>query len=1102
MKRHQFVLLSPVLAMALVVSGGIVPTAACSEPTALVAPSLSEVAQSPPTPYFTNVTDEVGLTGVTGFRVSIADVNGDDYPDLILHQVPKPVPQDCNTCKDLVLYLNDRGRRFVDSTDYSGVRASRRGTNDRRSNLAVFADVDNDGDLDLFSGIYADTFSDYTDNGDRNDLLLNDGTGRFELAPNSPFHQERFWNTTSATFLDYNLDGNVDLFVGNWFTAGKGGFLIDQLYRGNGDGTFANVTASAGLEVVQPGHWQPSYGVSAADTNDDGFMDLFSSNYCRNHSIHWQNDGDGTFTQVQESTHYGQHIAEPGAAGTGGTCSWGSMPRDFDNDGDVDFFEIITHGHGDGGYLDGEFSRHSTILVNNNNVFSWDFYRVSGRADDDPNIRHHGDHYASWFDIENDGLADLVLTESAYGNDRLYLFKQVPDHTLSLVTSQAGLDSVNAASLPTHNVSPLDYDLDGDEDLLIGFGSDDGIQLWRNDVGNQNHWLTVFLEGAGIPGHGNRNAIGARVEVTAGGKTYTRDVYAGNGHFGPQAPLSLTFGLGQATRADRIVVHWPNENRTSSELSNIAANQFIKIHEPLAPTVEVAITRFIQIDDPDPLPFQGDGDYYAAVTIDGELAHSGVVEGTDFEPADWVFSKVVDRDLDSIPVNIRIMDEDVDADDNIDVNPTDGVTDLNLILDLNTGEWTGDVEFPLSFSQGDGDTEHPIEGGERGKVFFDISVLNTLNVRAFIDGHSYLILQGDTVYWRHFERAAPGRLWQSTVLNGMDWSPTWPDEPTSENRDCDGCESSRFVGVPPLEPQPQTVTLDILQARERAEIIQQPDESNGYTLIVEFDDVAPPGADWYEIDLSYVTGTTLNVRAFIDGRSQLVLQGDTAYWRHFEKAAPGRLWQSTVLNGTHWSPTWPDEPTSENRNCGGCESSRFEGVPLLALQAQTVGLDIVQARERVDIIQQPDQSNGFTLIVEFDDIAPPGADWYEINLTHLESPTAIDLLSFTAEAGADHVTLAWETGTEVDNAGFNLHRATAADGPYTKLNDALIPAEGDPVSGASYVYTDSDVVERVTYYYKLEDVDIHGVTTLHGPVPARVQPRFRRPSYRPTLPRF
>jgi hypothetical protein len=101
-----------------------------------------------------------------------------------------------------------------------------------------------------------------------------------------------------------------------------------------------------------------------------------------------------------------------------------------------------------------------------------------------------------------------------------------------------------------------------------------------------------------------------------------------------------------------------------------------------------------------------------------------------------------------------------------------------------------------------------------------------------------------------------------------------------------------------------------------------------------------------------------------------------------------------------------------------------------------------------------------------------------------ECITAIDLLSFTTQAAADHVTLAWETGSEVDNAGFNLHRATSADGPYTKLNDALIPAEGDPESGASYTYTDTDVLKGASYYYKLEDVDVHGVSTFHGPVSA------------------
>jgi CSLREA domain-containing protein len=105
-----------------------------------------------------------------------------------------------------------------------------------------------------------------------------------------------------------------------------------------------------------------------------------------------------------------------------------------------------------------------------------------------------------------------------------------------------------------------------------------------------------------------------------------------------------------------------------------------------------------------------------------------------------------------------------------------------------------------------------------------------------------------------------------------------------------------------------------------------------------------------------------------------------------------------------------------------------------------------------------------------------------------EGETAIHLLSFTAEASADHVTLTWETGTELDNAGFNLWRSEAADGPYTKINDALIPAEGDAVSGASYTYTDTDVVKGVTYYYKLEDVDIHGVSTFHGPVSATPSP--------------
>jgi hypothetical protein len=106
----------------------------------------------------------------------------------------------------------------------------------------------------------------------------------------------------------------------------------------------------------------------------------------------------------------------------------------------------------------------------------------------------------------------------------------------------------------------------------------------------------------------------------------------------------------------------------------------------------------------------------------------------------------------------------------------------------------------------------------------------------------------------------------------------------------------------------------------------------------------------------------------------------------------------------------------------------------------------------------------------------------------------------SAQAGADGVTLAWETGTEIDNAGFNLYRATSADGSYTKVNDALIAAQGDPVSGASYSFADAPGYG--TFYYKLEDVDLHGTSTLHGPVKVTVARPLRRPLYRPTLPRF
>jgi hypothetical protein len=129
---------------------------------------------------------------------------------------------------------------------------------------------------------------------------------------------------------------------------------------------------------------------------------------------------------------------------------------------------------------------------------------------------------------------------------------------------------------------------------------------------------------------------------------------------------------------------------------------------------------------------------------------------------------------------------------------------------------------------------------------------------------------------------------------------------------------------------------------------------------------------------------------------------------------------------------------------------------------------------------QPTPLNGSTL-------SPPTSSnykhgpgfWYvEFELT------LIELSSFTVTPSDREVIFEWTTESEIDNAGFNLYRAESADGEYLKINSSLIPAEGNGTSGATYQYIDNDVKNRTTYYYKLEDIDLNGTSTMHGPVSA------------------
>jgi len=120
-----------------------------------------------------------------------------------------------------------------------------------------------------------------------------------------------------------------------------------------------------------------------------------------------------------------------------------------------------------------------------------------------------------------------------------------------------------------------------------------------------------------------------------------------------------------------------------------------------------------------------------------------------------------------------------------------------------------------------------------------------------------------------------------------------------------------------------------------------------------------------------------------------------------------------------------------------------------------------------------------------DNFASSGGDNF-FGIAATDSPTLISLASLTATAQANQVSLAWTTGSETDTTGFNVWRATQADGAFAKVNAALLPATGTDIGGGSYTWTDTSVTAGQTYFYKLEDVDTHGNTSFHGPVSAKV----------------
>jgi hypothetical protein len=563
---------------------------------------------------------------VNGNRIVAADLDGDGYPDLVIHAITSNAEERVDGGAKIVWQLMNRprpggGRMFVDATANGFFQLEDGGTDYYRSaQLAVFADVDNDGDLDGFSGTYADPTHVATDPGDRSEVMLNDGTGHFTLAPPTVAHDAAPWPLTSATFTDVDRDGRIDLFTGYWYQYYGQTYqgMQAQLYLGQGGGSFALGTDPAGLTTTIDGFFdgtnhRPAYGVTSCDLDGDGAPELMVTAYGRQFNMLYQNDGTAHFTEVGQQSNFAADgnldysdnqffacfctvhptavdcagVAPPLiSCGTPADALWAdgidnqpwrlggnnftTLCADMDDDGDLDLYNAdIKHWH------IGQSADPSQLLVNNSTPGNLNFTRVpnsmSGLLVPHPTQDwNEGGLMAAAGDLDLDGRQDLVVAFSDYPDNFGLVYHQLADHTYEEVSAQWNI--VHAC---TSGQVVADFDLDGDLDVVVGSGTarDCGL-IWKtNEVrfyenrASDGHWLELSLEGDGT--HANRSAIGAMVTVKVNGRQMTRELSGGYGHFGQQNDLMLHFGLSGCPAVDEVTVRWPDLAGTTQTFKHL-----------------------------------------------------------------------------------------------------------------------------------------------------------------------------------------------------------------------------------------------------------------------------------------------------------------------------------------------------------------------------------------------------------------------------------------------------------------------------------------------------------------------------------------------------
>ena len=478
--------------------------------------------------YFSDVTTDALGEHYSHGRTAWVDLDQDGWVDAITHSVGNQA--DCNNAR---VWRNNGDGTFTDMTANSGV-------NGLCSNFMVAADVNNDGKVDLFAGVNSELNDSGVPTDPNHDDVILMGNGDFTFTVKANSGVAGADPTPAGAFADYDRDGLVDLFYGNWLKKYPySPAMKDRLFKGNGDGTFTETTDSAGMGD-QGIENQPCYGAIWGDYNNDGYPDLLVSNYGYGPNFLWKNLGNGTFEEKGVDTGVSYDDINNGFYITGGN-TFGADFGDVNNDGNLDvYLSEIAHPR----YQ--PWSDPSRLMLNGGPFTGYVFY---DHTRDLGIFYDEGEIEPTFVDFDNDGDLDLFVSV-LYTGHYARLYRQESNGAFVDITAEAGLTIHDS-----QNNSWADYDRDGDMDLLVGQRSGGAyMHLYRNDLDNGNHYIEVKLKGV----QSNTMAIGARVEVTTCDRTQIREVTGGRGHAGSQKSFWQHFGLGQNSKVDHITVRWPS----------------------------------------------------------------------------------------------------------------------------------------------------------------------------------------------------------------------------------------------------------------------------------------------------------------------------------------------------------------------------------------------------------------------------------------------------------------------------------------------------------------------------------------------------------------